>query len=184
MIIWWNMWKAILQSKLWWIVVLPPIAYIFWVLTFLCLTKGDEDKKTAQRQVAVFKTLNHINNTQLKNSDVKLNMGSYSGWIEARFDPKKSKKNQLKNYLRNERKRFQYSRNPKKRKPDVKQNKPDEKQPKQHNDSKPTNEKPTTKHEQTKAKYAPTETKRPNETKQQQRCYDKRRQPQQQHSKS
>jgi hypothetical protein len=91
MIIWWTRFKTLFTSAMWWLVVLPPIAYILWVFTFLCITKGDEDKKTLRRQLAVYNTLNQINRTNLKGSDVQMRMGSYSAWLETRYDPKKRK---------------------------------------------------------------------------------------------
>ena len=94
-IIWFENVKAVFKADKWWIIILPPIAYIFWVFTFICLTKGDEDKKTLKRQVAVYQAVQSINNSNLKGSDVKMRMGSYSAWLETRYDPKKRKQNLL-----------------------------------------------------------------------------------------
>lgn len=73
---------------MWWLFILPPIAWICFVLAWACLVKKLEDGATKKRQVAIYGAIKQINTTFLKGTDVKMNMGVYSSWLGVNFNPK------------------------------------------------------------------------------------------------
>lgn len=89
--IWLNNSAAVWTAGLWWLFILPPFAWIFFVLAWICIVKSIEDANTKKRQVAIYGAIRQINRTFLKDTDVKMKMGSYSGWLEAMYNPKTCK---------------------------------------------------------------------------------------------
>lgn len=60
-------------------------------MTLACVLKGEDDRKTNDRGMALHRTCTQINRTILNNSDVKVKAGAYSAWLEISYDPTKSK---------------------------------------------------------------------------------------------
>lgn len=89
----WDGWKAILDSSVWWVDVLPPLAAGFWIFIFACILKGADDKRTKMRSTAIHQVCKRINREYLAKSDVSVACGEYSAWIEINYDPRKSKLN-------------------------------------------------------------------------------------------
>lgn len=90
-LIWYQNSKALWGNSLWWMVWLPPFAWIFFVLAWVCIVKRIEDQNTKKRQIAVYGAIRQINMTFLKDVDVKMKMGSYSSWLEVMYNPKTCK---------------------------------------------------------------------------------------------
>jgi len=47
--IWTNFW----QTRLWWINILPIFAIGFFIMTLACVLKGEDDRKTNDRGIAI-----------------------------------------------------------------------------------------------------------------------------------
>ena len=56
----WTKWKLTLEN-VWWVVVLPPFAFGFYIFLFAMLLKNGDDKKTKARHEAVHQTCKRIN---------------------------------------------------------------------------------------------------------------------------
>lgn len=89
-ILYWNIFfETMIKTKFWWVATLPVFAVGFWIILFGCLLKGDADKKTKNRNIAVHEVCKGINRQYLSKSDVKVAAGDYSAWLEINYDPKK-----------------------------------------------------------------------------------------------
>ena len=84
-------WKATWSTVLWWINILPIFAIGFFIMLLACVLKGEDDRKTNDRGMALHRVCSQINKTILNNSDVKVKPGDYSAWLEISYDPSKSK---------------------------------------------------------------------------------------------
>ena len=89
-IIYWTQWSFYWSTVLWWVNILPIFAIGFFIATLACVLKGEDDRKTNDRGMALHQVCSQINKTILNNSDVKVKVGEYSAWLEISYDPSKS----------------------------------------------------------------------------------------------
>ena len=82
---------ALMLVNKWWIMILPIIAFIFMVFAAICFMRKAEDTKTKARNMEISKACKEVNNDYLKDTNVTVQPGDYTGWLEVVIDPNKSK---------------------------------------------------------------------------------------------
>ena len=90
-ILYWDLWNAFWSTEAWWIVVLPVLATGFYLFIFVCILKGDDDRRTLMRGNALSQLCREINSKYLSKSDVNVACGNFSAWLEINYDPNQSK---------------------------------------------------------------------------------------------
>jgi hypothetical protein len=82
-LIFWNpLAKAWFNGGYWWLFLLTPVAFLVLISTVAMFLKRNEDKKTLQRNLELYKALNEANDLFLKDTNLRLQGGDYGAWIE------------------------------------------------------------------------------------------------------
>lgn len=89
-IIYSSFWNNVWSTRLWWINFFPLLAVGLFISMLACVLKGEDDRKTNDRGLALHNVCQNINRNILRESDVKVKMGDFSAWIEISYDPSKS----------------------------------------------------------------------------------------------
>lgn len=82
-LIFWNaLAYAWFRGGYWWLFILIPIAFLVLVLAIAMRFKKIEDVKTQKRNLEIYRALNEANDLFLKDTNLRLQGGDYSAWIE------------------------------------------------------------------------------------------------------
>jgi len=60
-----DLWWPTLKTQFWWVFTLPALAALFWIYIFACMLKGEDDKRTKRRTMAVHEVCQRVNNQYL-----------------------------------------------------------------------------------------------------------------------